>query len=62
MYSTSSPKFQRHATAAKPLYVARNSLASEAENSNIAMSALLTETEVSRRTPCQPGHASEVES
>ena len=47
MLSTPSPKARRCATGAKPLTRLLRSPDREPENSNDAMSALLTETEVS---------------
>lgn len=47
MLSTSSPKTLRRASAATPINSQRRSPGREPENGNTAMSALLTETEVS---------------
>ena len=47
MLSTSSPKTLRRAVAATPMNSQRRSTGREPENGNTAMSALLTETEVS---------------
>jgi predicted DNA-binding transcriptional regulator AlpA len=47
MLSTSSPKVPRYATGGKPLNGLRKIHVQEPENSNAAMDALLTETEVS---------------
>lgn len=47
MLSTSSPKTLRHASAATPINSQQRSPSRELENGNTAVSALLTETEVS---------------
>ena len=52
MLSTSSPKTLQRATVARPLNGQRRSPGREPENGNAAMSALLTETEVSHARGC----------